>query len=109
MIANTPSRTSATSINPGPRELSCIIAMTVKQRSAAALENKSLNVRSTLPLPCETKLACICQCSWNQVKAEATEISRVTVDAPRGFEPRLTESESVVLPLDDGAAWKAAG
>jgi hypothetical protein len=25
------------------------------------------------------------------------------VDAPRGFEPRLTESESVVLPLDDGA------
>ena len=31
------------------------------------------------------------------------------VDAPRGFEPRLTESESVVLPLDDGAAWEAAG
>ena len=26
-----------------------------------------------------------------------------TLDAPRGFEPRLTESESVVLPLDDGA------
>ena len=26
------------------------------------------------------------------------------LDAPRGFEPRLTESESVVLPLDDGAA-----
>ena len=26
------------------------------------------------------------------------------MDAPRGFEPRLTESESVVLPLDDGAA-----
>src|SRR5688572_11984646 len=25
------------------------------------------------------------------------------LDAPRGFEPRLTESESVVLPLDDGA------
>src|SRR5262245_49375989 len=25
------------------------------------------------------------------------------MDAPRGFEPRLTESESVVLPLDDGA------
>ena len=31
------------------------------------------------------------------------------VDAPRGFEPRLTESESVVLPLDDGAAWEAGG
>ena len=31
------------------------------------------------------------------------------MDAPRGFEPRLTESESVVLPLDDGAAWEAAG
>ena len=30
------------------------------------------------------------------------------MDAPRGFEPRLTESESVVLPLDDGAAWEAA-
>lgn len=27
----------------------------------------------------------------------------LSVDAPRGFEPRLTESESVVLPLDDGA------
>ena len=26
-----------------------------------------------------------------------------SMDAPRGFEPRLTESESVVLPLDDGA------
>ena len=26
------------------------------------------------------------------------------LDAPRGFEPRLTESESVVLPLDDGAS-----
>ncbi len=26
------------------------------------------------------------------------------MDAPRGFEPRLTESESVVLPLDDRAA-----
>jgi predicted deacetylase len=26
------------------------------------------------------------------------------LDAPRGFEPRLTDSESVVLPLDDGAA-----
>ena len=25
------------------------------------------------------------------------------LDAPRGFEPRLTDSESVVLPLDDGA------
>ncbi len=25
------------------------------------------------------------------------------LDAPRGFEPRLTESESVVLPLDDRA------
>ena len=25
------------------------------------------------------------------------------MDAPRGFEPRLTESESVVLPLDDRA------
>ena len=32
------------------------------------------------------------------------------VDAPRGFEPRLTESESVVLPLDDGATpWMPAG
>src|SRR6478609_10774825 len=30
--------------------------------------------------------------------------AEVLVDAPRGFEPRLTESESVVLPLDDGAA-----
>src|ERR1700750_3324355 len=30
------------------------------------------------------------------------------LDAPRGFEPRLTESESVVLPLDDGAAPLAA-
>src|SRR5207248_4393679 len=29
---------------------------------------------------------------------------RIDLDAPRGFEPRLTESESVVLPLDDGAA-----
>ena len=29
--------------------------------------------------------------------------SSVRLDAPRGFEPRLTESESVVLPLDDGA------
>ena len=27
----------------------------------------------------------------------------VPLDAPRGFEPRLTESESVVLPLDDRA------
>ena len=27
----------------------------------------------------------------------------VRLDAPRGFEPRLTESESVVLPLDDRA------
>ena len=34
---------------------------------------------------------------------------RKRLDAPRGFEPRLTESESVVLPLDDGAAWEAAG
>ena len=31
---------------------------------------------------------------------------RIQLDAPRGFEPRLTESESVVLPLDDGAAWE---
>ena len=30
------------------------------------------------------------------------------VDAPRGFEPRLTESESVVLPLDDGALAQLA-
>ena len=29
------------------------------------------------------------------------------LDAPRGFEPRLTESESVVLPLDDGATGGA--
>ena len=35
-------------------------------------------------------------------------IAKRWVDAPRGFEPRLTESESVVLPLDDGAAWEAA-
>ncbi len=26
--------------------------------------------------------------------------------APHGFEPRLTESESAVLPLDDGAIGK---
>ena len=26
------------------------------------------------------------------------------LDAPRGFEPRLTVSETVVLPLDDRAA-----
>ena len=32
------------------------------------------------------------------------EIAGERLDAPRGFEPRLTESESVVLPLDDGAA-----
>ena len=32
----------------------------------------------------------------------------ITLDAPRGFEPRLTESESVVLPLDDGATRRAA-
>ena len=41
----------------------------------------------------------------------AGRLSRIIkrwVDAPRGFEPRLTESESVVLPLDDGAAWEAA-
>src|SRR5690348_18308090 len=30
------------------------------------------------------------------------------MDAPRGFEQRLTKSESVVLPVDDGAAWEAA-
>ena len=30
------------------------------------------------------------------------------LDAPRGFEPRLTESESVVLPLDDGATQAGA-
>lgn len=29
---------------------------------------------------------------------------RERMDAPRGFEPRLTESESGVLPLDDGAS-----
>jgi hypothetical protein len=29
------------------------------------------------------------------------------MDAPRGFEPRLTDSESVVLPLDDGAAQRS--
>src|SRR4029450_9879403 len=29
------------------------------------------------------------------------------VDSPRGFEPRLTDSESVVLPLDDGAIRRA--
>ena len=32
----------------------------------------------------------------------------VCMDAPRGFEPRLTESESVVLPLDDGAIRRVA-
>ena len=35
------------------------------------------------------------------VSAHKLELS--PLDAPRGFEPRLTESESVVLPLDDGA------
>ena len=30
-------------------------------------------------------------------------VTKGMMDAPRGFEPRLTESESVVLPLDDGA------
>src|SRR5690606_19021179 len=35
--------------------------------------------------------------------SRSREISMLSVDAPRGFEPRLTESESVVLPLDDGA------
>ena len=34
---------------------------------------------------------------------------RVKLDAPRGFEPRLTESESVVLPLDDGATLLERG
>ena len=29
------------------------------------------------------------------------------LDAPRGFEPRLAESESAVLPLDDGAIASA--
>ena len=38
----------------------------------------------------------------------ARQCSQPRMDAPRGFEPRLTESESVVLPLDDGAAWEAA-
>ena len=36
-------------------------------------------------------------------------VSGSLLDAPRGFEPRLTESEFVVLPLDDGAAPIAAG
>ena len=34
---------------------------------------------------------------------ESLAAMREGLDAPRGFEPRLTESESVVLPLDDGA------
>ena len=32
----------------------------------------------------------------------------LVLDAPRGFEPRLTESESVVLPLDDRAGAGAS-
>lgn len=28
-----------------------------------------------------------------------------TLDAPRGFEPRFPESNSGVLPLDDGAIF----
>ena len=32
--------------------------------------------------------------------------ARQILDAPRGFEPRLTESESVVLPLDEGASGR---
>ncbi len=34
---------------------------------------------------------------------ESRNVAKGMMDAPRGFEPRLTESESVVLPLDDGA------
>jgi voltage-gated potassium channel len=36
-------------------------------------------------------------------KVDALLAGAERLDAPRGFEPRLTESESVVLPLDDGA------
>ena len=37
-------------------------------------------------------------------RAGVREIPGRELDAPRGFEPRLTESESVVLPLDDRAS-----
>ena len=33
-----------------------------------------------------------------------SEVSAVGMVAPRGFEPRLTDSKSAVLPLDEGAA-----
>ena len=38
----------------------------------------------------------------SKVKGKRTA-ERGKMDAPRGFEPRLTDSESAVLPLDDGA------
>ena len=31
-------------------------------------------------------------------------MSRIRLAAPRGFEPRLTDPKSAVLPLDEGAA-----
>ena len=34
-------------------------------------------------------------------------ISSWNLDAPRGFEPRLADSESAVLPLDDGASGQS--
>jgi glycerol kinase len=45
---------------------------------------------------------------WRDAVARTLSGHQGLVDAPRGFEPRLTESESVVLPLDDGAACEPA-
>ena len=41
---------------------------------------------------------------WDPCWGKAAADMRGRLDARRGFEPRLTESESVVLPLDDRAA-----
>ena len=47
--------------------------------------------------------ATLASAARNRQPAQYRELSE-WLDAPRGFEPRLTDSESVVLPLDDGAA-----
>ncbi len=65
---------------------------------------------------CSTKSATNCSASRSSLISTASRqttkgayvtnqiVNADLMDAPRGFEPRLTESESVVLPLDDRAA-----
>ena len=57
--------------------------------------------------PCDRALrcllmACITHSQFDSAVSQSDN-GAVRLDAPRGFEPRLTESESVVLPLDDRA------